>query len=388
MNPVIPKHNRYIAVLHLLVSIFFALPLFFVSCYKPVPYLMTEQQLRDFYEDRLSPKEAEQIEVPFLINSEIGKFTDDILKQASAFASEKEKIGLIVDAILSKIQGGVQYSGYSTRNAVDTFRSGNGNCISFTNLFVGMARHARINALFVLVDEIDDFEWSGGILVHQKHMCTGVMKGSKLVLIDFVRGPTRYWHYRAISDSDAVAHYYNNLGYAEFKDGLMEEAIRKYRIAMALAPEFVPAYNNLAVALLRQGKVDEAIAMLKRALTIDSSNLSLYSNLSSALERKGLAEEAKSVTEYMDKMKTSSPYSLFVRGRFMRMRGNPAGAVKLLKKAMSQEPKNLALRLELAHALKETGDLKAAAKQYKKALKIDSESREALNALHELEKTN
>jgi tetratricopeptide (TPR) repeat protein len=342
---------------------------------------MTPEQLRQLYADRSGPREAERIEIPFLLDTEIEQYTDKLVYGA---VDDREKVRLILEAILSRIQGGVKYSDYATKNAVATFQTGTGNCLSFTNLFIGMARRAGVNTVFVAVDEVEDFEWSNGVLVHQKHMCAGFAEHGKLSIIDFVREGTQYWKCKPIADNEAVAHFYNNMGYAAFKDGDIEEAVKRYRTALLMAPQFVPAYNNLAVALHRQGKLDEAFDTLRAAQKIDNFDLSLYSNLAIVLRSKGEAEEAHRTLARMEQIKAVSPYTLFVKGRLLRMSGDPAGAEKLLKRAVSREPKNLALRLELAQTYRASGKLDQARKQYEKALRIYPLCPEALQALEEL----
>jgi tetratricopeptide (TPR) repeat protein len=354
---------------------------FFVSCPPKARYVMTPEQLRLLYAERSRPGQAETIEIPFLLDSEIEQYTDKLIGTA---VDDREKVRLILEAILSRIHGGVKYTETATQNAVTTFQTGTGNCLSFTNLFIGMARRAGINTVFVAVDEVEDFEWSNGVLVHQKHMCAGFVEHGKLSIVDFVREGAQYWKFKPIADNEAVAHFYNNKGYAEFTKGNIDGAVKKYRTALLMAPEFVPAYNNLAVALNRQGKLDEALETLRTAQRIDSADLSVYSNLAVVLRSKGEAEEAEGALARMEQIKAVSPYNLFVKGRLLRMSGDPVGAEKLLKKAVSREPKNLALRLELAQAYRESGRLDQARRQYERALRIYPLSPEALQALEEL----
>lgn len=348
------------------------------SCYQPVPYRMAEDQLRQYCEAVLGPDAARDLEIPFVLDDEIKRYTDDLVAHAR---DDREKVDLILDAILSKIEGGIRYEGLRTRSAIETFRTGTGNCFSFTSLFVAMARHAGVPALFVMVDEVEDFEWSGNFLVHQKHMCAGVEDQGKLRIIDFVRGDSHYRSARPIPDNEAMAHYFNNLGYAYLKADDLADAEESFRLAVSIAPGFIPAMNNLGVTLMRQGRGEEAVALLREASAIDRQDLSIIANLASALKKLGQNDEARRLLVRIEKAQAGSPYTLFVKGRLLRNRGDAEGALALFKKAARKEPANIAIRLEMARAYKEAGNEKKALQQYRRVLQIDPVNAEARQAL-------
>ncbi len=56
-----------------------------------------------------------------------------------------------------------------------------------------------------------------------------------------------------------------NIGNLELEAGLFDSAIRHYREAIELNPNYATAHNNLAAALKRSGKLSLAVASLKKA---------------------------------------------------------------------------------------------------------------------------
>jgi protein O-GlcNAc transferase len=50
--------------------------------------------------------------------------------------------------------------------------------------------------------------------------------------------------------------------------GQLDEAVKEFRAALAIAPDSVETHNNLGIALGSQGKLDEAIEQFRAALAI------------------------------------------------------------------------------------------------------------------------
>jgi len=89
---------------------------------------------------------------------------------------------------------------------------------------------------------------------------------------------------RAITES--------NLGAALHDDGRFEEAAARYRRALAIAPDYVPAINNLGVTLRAMGRLDEAIRVYGDGLGRRSDYPDLHFNLANALLAAGRRDEA------------------------------------------------------------------------------------------------
>ncbi|MFL6202907.1 MAG: transglutaminase domain-containing protein, partial [Thermoanaerobaculia bacterium] len=91
--------------------------------------------LRQQFAERVGPELATGIEVPYEITPELRAALEQRLRQAP---SERSKINEVLRFIFEDLDLG--YSLTPTRNAVQTYQSQKGNCLSFVNLFVGVAR--------------------------------------------------------------------------------------------------------------------------------------------------------------------------------------------------------------------------------------------------------
>lgn len=74
----------------------------------------------------------------------------------------------------------------------------------------------------------------------------------------------------------------NKLGIVFLKTNLFDEAIREFRKAIELDPEFIEAYNNLGYALLKQELYEEAIDALEKGIKKDGNYADLHKNLGCA----------------------------------------------------------------------------------------------------------
>src|SRR5438270_2778556 len=90
--------------------------------------------LRHQYAREIGAQEAARVEVPFELDDEIRGSLGKLPK----IASELRRVNQVNEFIFDGLQ--LQYALAPTKNAVETFRTRSGNCLSFVNLFVGVAR--------------------------------------------------------------------------------------------------------------------------------------------------------------------------------------------------------------------------------------------------------
>jgi len=94
------------------------------------------------------------------------------------------------------------------------------------------------------------------------------------------------------NDDDAIKHYrtalkikpdyleaYYNLGNALARKGEAEDAIDNYHKALQLNPDFFKSYYNIARILYNQGKISEAIHNYQKALNINKETPQTLYNL-------------------------------------------------------------------------------------------------------------
>jgi tetratricopeptide (TPR) repeat protein len=108
----------------------------------------------------------------------------------------------------------------------------------------------------------------------------------------------RYWknslmlfkHAVEVTDNNYLMH--NNLGFALTARGRTDEAIKHFKEALRLNPDFEGAKINLGLALLTQGKFDECIDYYQEVLRVNPGYARVHNNLGAVLWRLGKIEEA------------------------------------------------------------------------------------------------
>jgi tetratricopeptide (TPR) repeat protein len=79
---------------------------------------------------------------------------------------------------------------------------------------------------------------------------------------------------------------YYNIGNVLSKEGKLDEAIRYYRRALELDPDFAKAHYNLGNVLLDQGEFERAVIHYKMAVKLEPDWTEARSHLSLAESRK------------------------------------------------------------------------------------------------------
>ncbi|HTY66464.1 MAG TPA: sulfotransferase [Alphaproteobacteria bacterium] len=91
----------------------------------------------------------------------------------------------------------------------------------------------------------------------------------------------------------APAVYFSNLAEMCRQQGLLAEAERAGRRAVALDPNLVAAWNNLGIILQEAGQLEESLACLERVVALEPDNAEAHNNLGNTCKRMGRLEQAE-----------------------------------------------------------------------------------------------
>jgi len=329
---------------------------------------------------RVPENVVQKVVVPYDINDEIRELAR---KSVDSLRTDSERTRAIVNAIISRTGMSITYDWLSNKTAQQVFYEGRGNCLAYTNLFIGMAREIGLEAVYVDVTTIERISKEAEVIVNNGHITAGVRNGPDLVMIDFTRTPEReYMGAKVIDDFEAIANYYNNQGflygyYAETAGDMGDEfdpaaaELEMYQMALDVRPDFGRARNNLGVAFRRRGRVDEAIAQYKLALEEDPKFAEARSNLGAAYYSQGRVEDAIHEFEAAARVGGSNAYYYHHLGVIQYQRGNYEEALRQFKKAISRDSDLADSRYYLAETYLKLGDREKAIEAYRKTLEVD-----------------
>ncbi len=340
------------------------------ATYQP---LDTAAYLRQQYAREIGAQEAQKVEVPFELNAEIR----GALGKMPPLASELRRINQVNDFIFDGLQ--LQYSLTPTRNAVDTYHTREGNCLSFVNLFVGVARDRGLNPSYVEVTDLQKWNHRDGMVVSQGHIVAGMYLDGVLRTFDFIPNRKKaYKDFKPIDDLTAAAHFYNNLGAEALLAGDLKRAEELLTVATRINPRFDKAINNLGVVLARSGRPEKALELYQRGLAIAPDNSPLLTNMARTFQELGRGEEASALLVKIEGANTSNPFFFIYRSEVALRRAENDKALDYMTRALRLDAELPEVHLGLVKVHLAIGDLEKARHYLGRALKLDATNRDAL----------
>lgn len=281
------------------------------------------------------------------------------------------KLQQLLSAIIEDDTFDLEYD-QVTRTAAETFRDRSGNCLSFTNMFVAMAREVGLNASFQEVDIPPDWTQQGDSLVLSRHINVYVELGAaRDRVVDFnIEDFRTSYDQQRVEDSRALAHFYNNVGVRHMQDGEKIPALRHYRKAIDEDASFAAAWSNLGALYMRNGHGAWAEAAWQQALSIDPGELVAMSNMARLLDREGRGEEAAQYRQQITRHRMRNPYYRYHLARQAFLAGDYDGAIGHLKYALRKKEAEDTFYLLLGLSYLQKGDQQAARRWLTKAEEV------------------
>ncbi|HEY0514700.1 MAG TPA: tetratricopeptide repeat protein [Thermoanaerobaculia bacterium] len=330
--------------------------------------------LRQQYAREIGAQEAARVEVPFELDDTIR----GSLQKLPKLSSELRRVNQVNDFIFDGLQ--LQYSLTPTKDAVATYRTRSGNCLSFVNLFVGVARELGLSPYYVEVTDLQKWNHREGMVVSQGHIVAGMYIDGVLRPFDFI--PYRqktYKEFNPIDDLTAAAHYYNNLGAEALLGGDLARARELLTTATRIAPRFDKAINNLGVVQARGGEPQKAIETYQRGLQISPDNSTLLVNMARALQELGRADEANRLLAKVEAENTTNPFFFVYEGEVALARGDGDKALDYMVRALRLDSELPEVHLGFVKVYLALGDMEKARHYLSRALKLDATNQDALH---------
>jgi Flp pilus assembly protein TadD len=202
--------------------------------------------------------------------------------------------GLIDDGLLT-----LEYDENLTHTAIETFERRKGNCLSFSMLFVALARQADLNVTFQMVDIPPSFSSTGELVMLNNHIN---------VLVRRIRSDSQFhqnhvvdfntaeydgnYDTRRVTDSYATALYHSNVGVEFMRNSDHTNAFLHFKKGIQLDHKVPGIWTNLGALYSQAGHHDHAIDAYLQALTLSPTYKSALVNLAGSLEALDRHDEA------------------------------------------------------------------------------------------------
>jgi tetratricopeptide (TPR) repeat protein len=172
---------------------------------------------------------------------------------------------------------------------------------------------------------------------------------------------------KAIELDPNYADPHSFLGLVYSSSGLADGGIVEFRKAIELDPGWVDTYCVLGIAYMGKGMFDEAIAQFKRAVNINHNWAEAHNGLGAAYSEKGMIDEG--IAEFRKALKIN-PHLVDAQGNlgesFLK-KGMLNESIAELHKALKIDPNYAPAHANLARAYFQNGNYKLAMKHYDKA---------------------
>jgi len=309
---------------------------------------------------------AEQV---LALSPEMRTFLDENVDRKGG---DNLKVRQLVEAIFNSDTFALKYNEH-TRSASGTFRAQRGNCLSFSLMFVAMAREVGLHAEFQEVEIPADWTLDNDTFVLNRHVNVRVnLEPTGTLFVDFNIGDFRTsYDTHTISDRRALAQYYNNLGVELMQGHDTPAAFANFRKAVAYNDRpLSAAWMNLGTLYLRHDRLAYAEAAYLQALQADTSNLVVMSNLAHLYEREGDQKQAANYRRKASHLRRHNPYYRYLLARQAFAAGDYDTAISHLRCAVRKKRKEERFYSLLGSCYQRKGNERAARRWLARAREV------------------
>jgi tetratricopeptide (TPR) repeat protein len=319
----------------------------------------------------------------FALDAEMQAFVAPL----KAVRDPRRRMFALIEAMEARGMFSLEYAEV-TRTASSTFHDRQGNCLSFTMLFVTLARAVDLYASYRSVEVPPSWSYDGTVVI-ASHVNTAVRTGGgEETVVDFNIRPYRSdQRSRRVSDSYVLGLFYTNLGAEAMLKGDYHAALVYLREAAGVHADIAGLWVNLGVVYARHGKHEQAEAAYLRALETDDDEPSALSNLALVYEALGEADLAADYRARVQGYRERNPYYHFALATRAYEQQEFAAALASLRKALRlkrDEHEFYALRGAVQVALGKPRDATHSferAREHRQAEELRAQSRVAFGGL-------
>jgi tetratricopeptide (TPR) repeat protein len=313
---------------------------------------------------------------------------EDAAREYADRGDAVDKLENLQNALFDPAAFTFEYDSDRTLTAAEAFEGRSGNCVSFVNLFIALARTQQITVRPAILRSVRDTELEGDLMVVNTHLVAAYQGPKRTRVFDFYRSrrdtPVKA---RMLDDMDLNAIYLNNVAVERLRDDAPGEAVALLEAAVALSPRLPAAYANLGVARRRAGDEQGALDAYFTGLSIAPNHPRLLNNLTSLYRARAIENGAKPEARPVASAE-ATPAEVLARADDDLARGNTERAMQLYKRAHRMDKTLSAPLVGIARMQILDGKLKAARKTLTAALENDPGDQGARELLTYLDRTS
>jgi tetratricopeptide (TPR) repeat protein len=267
-----------------------------------------------------------------------------------------------------------EYTEDRTYPAGRFFETRKGDCFSFTNIFIALARALDVDAHYVFVRDVSMTREQGGGYIDTSHIAAEYGTGPRPEVVDYFRYPDERTlpEFRPLTDLEAAALFNSNLAVGQMMRGRAELAEEILAFLVARAPALPELRNNLAVAMISQNRVAEARDVLQAALVRFPTYAPLYTNALTVATAQGDENMAQSLESWGESVAEDDPLFVFGQGMRRFRRHDFSGAVERFQRVTRLQDQSAIAWAWLSRAENAAGKAEDSTQASRRALSLGS----------------
>ena len=245
---------------------------------------------------------------PLELSIEMKQFVDTHMDNRSP---DEDRAWTLAYAMLDPFILDFTYDPHQTLTASEAFRTRRGNCLTFSNMFIAMARYAGLNAWYREVEIQPEWDSVEETLLVSLHVNAATNERGKEYIVDVSRRPVVDGERdRKLSDVEAEAQFYNNLGANALIANDLPMAYAYFRKADQTLPGLTYIWSNLGVVFNRNGQQNEAVLAYETSLALDDRHSVALNNLYTIYEERGDEARMAAIRSKVERNRMRNPYYL------------------------------------------------------------------------------
>ena len=239
--------------------------------------------------------------------------------------------------LMSTRQDGLrlEYHDDATQTVEQAYLDRQVNCLTYTLVFLALAREAGLDAYPQEIDETLAWQQLKDVVYRSNHVNAAVRLGTQRYVVDvgssFVIGrhPAH-----VISEQRLLAQYYNNRAAQLLALGDLPAALAHADIAIELDPAYPTTWSNTGVLRLHSGDLAGAEQAYATALSLAPEHSSALFNLVALYKRSGDHKREMQFRRRLDKVQSRDPFHQFMLAVQFEQQGDYVHAIKRYRLAI------------------------------------------------------
>lgn len=290
---------------------------------------------------------------------------DEVLSRP---AGQRQRLEQLLHFMLDPDALGIVYDADATLTVAQTYAERRANCLSFTVLFLAIAREAGLEARGQEIPNTLTWHQREGTIYRNNHVNAGVQIGAKNYIIDISSDQVITGERPVpIGERRLIAHYYNNLAMEQLARGEIAAGLQLMDHALAAAPDFASLWSNAGVLHMRNQDVPTAERFYARALKLDPEEQGALFNMVSLAHRQGDGGREADYRRRLSRVNQKDPLHHFMLAMDYERADNNAQAIVHYRRAIRLYRDEHRFYSALAKAYLKAGEPKRAGKALQRA---------------------